>query len=607
MDNELFRRPRKKKPRYSSPAFLAPALLFAAIISGLWLWRGLYPDEPRFNFMLISVNQEPQKMLPGETISIHPTDKVKVLEVSTNILFNRNIRLESEGFDVKALQEQDLVISALLPNQDMFNHYQFKIQVMFEDRELGNTIWDIKPYAEDWLDKADKTIDPGEKIALLEQSLKLLPDDSRVQKKLIDEYISQKLWKKAAPMLEKAAQENPGQEILTKLLKVYNATSNKTKALSVMGDLLKLDPENLDLRLQFAEKLEGAGQKKSAIREYETLLKRVNNNKDKLSLNKRLGYLYSDAKEYKKAIDCYLTATKLDKNDSNLYYNLSYLYDKTNQKADATTYLEKAVTLNTKDVDSRLTLAQDAANKGDMKKAEAHLAQVLKEKPSLMKALLLKAQLLEKQGDKKQLVEIYKKILLQDQNNSTILYNIAALYYETGDYKSSLDYFNRYTNLNPNDVAAHEFVFDICRRLKDDKMAFNEAQTLVNLKSKRTDIYNFMFDYLSRQGNYNEIIRVMENGLKANPNQIELRKYLLSAYLKTGKEDLAIRQMEELLKVKPNDTGLMKNMARIHEKRGRYTKALELYKRIISISPGNEEAEEAYLRLRLKTVGRGGS
>ncbi|SPD73298.1 hypothetical protein PITCH_A1790005 [uncultured Desulfobacterium sp.] len=607
MEDELFRRPRKKKRSYSRPAFLVPTLLFAGIICGLWLWRGLFPDEPRFNYILISVNQEPQKILPGETLAIHPTDKVKVLEISTNILLNRNIRLESEGFDVKALQNEEMAVSLLLPNQDMYNHYQFNVQVMWEDRELGNTNWDIQPYAEDWLDKADKTTDSDKKIALLEQSLKTLPDDSRVQKKLIDEYIAQKLWKKAAPMLEKAAKEKPNEEILTKLLKVYNATSNKTKALSVMESLLKLNPDNLDLRLQYAEKLEEAGQKKTAIREYEVLLKRVGTNKDKLSLNKRLGYLYSEAKEYQKAIVCYLNAAKLDKGDANLYYNLSYLYDKTNKKADATAYLEKAVSLNTKDVDSRLALAQDAVNKGDTKKAEAHLAQILKEKPDSVKALLLKAQLVEKQGDKKQLVEIYKKILSQDKNNATILYNIAALYYEAGDYKSSLDYFKRYMNLNPKDTGAHEFVFDIYRRLKDDKMAFNEAQTLIGLKNNKPDIYNFMFDYLSRQGNYNEIIRVMEQGLKVNPNQIELRRYLLSAYLKTGKDDLAIGQMEELLKAKPNDISLMKNMARLHEKKGRYTKAVELYKRIINISPGDEEAQEAYLRLRLKTVGQGGS
>jgi tetratricopeptide (TPR) repeat protein len=77
---------------------------------------------------------------------------------------------------------------------------------------------------------------------------------------------------------------------------------------------------------------------------------------------------------------------------------------------------------------------------------------------------------------------------------------------------------------------------------------------------------------------------------------------LLFAYLKTGKDDLAVKQIKELLKTKPKDIDLLLQMARLLEKGGNVTEALETYKAIITISPDHEEAEEAYLRLRLKGV-----
>ena len=77
---------------------------------------------------------------------------------------------------------------------------------------------------------------------------------------------------------------------------------------------------------------------------------------------------------------------------------------------------------------------------------------------------------------------------------------------------------------------------------------------------------------------------------------------MVLAYVKTGKDELAIKQIEEILKVRPEDVNLLMHLARLREKNGDFGGALETYKRIISISPGHEDAEEAYLRLRLRRV-----
>ncbi len=72
--------------------------------------------------------------------------------------------------------------------------------------------------------------------------------------------------------------------------------------------------------------------------------------------------------------------------------------------------------------------------------------------------------------------------------------------------------------------------------------------------------------------------------------------------MKTGKEALAIKQIEAILKARPKDVDLLLHLARLREKQEKYAEALKAYKKIIEISPDHEEAEESYLRLRLKGI-----
>lgn len=591
----------KKRPRSTRTAFLIVLLVIIALASGWWLWRGLYPPAPRLNSILLLINHEPRKILPGEPINLHSSDKVRILEVSTNILWNVNVRLVSEGFDVNALRHEDISLSSLLPEQNIFDHYKFQVLVKHRNSNLGHNDWDIQPYAEDWLEKANRTIKDEQRIAVLEQGLRVLPEDSRIWRRLLDEYKSQKHWKRAASMLEQTAETDPNQKILSELLEVYAEMSSRKKIISVLNKLIELDPQDLTLRFQLAEILEESKEYKSAIKHYEELVKRVDKN-DRLPIYKRLGYLYTKTWHYHKAVVYYLKAVELDKKDANIYYNLSYLYDKIKEKEKSYYYLEKAASLKPKDVENRLVLAQRLIKKGDLKKAEKYISEVLKEKPSSLEALLLKARIAEKQGKKHELKKIYKKVLKLDPKNETVLYNLGVLNYESGDLKSSLSYFTKYLKSHPKDVSAHEVVFDIYKKQKNEDLAFNEAAIIVKLDPKKINLYHFMFNYLNSRGDYKELIPILEQGVKSNPEQTDLREQLLFAYLKTGKEDLALKQMDKILKTRPNDVGLLLQKARLLEKQEKFSGALEVYKKIISLSPDNEAAEEGYLRLRLKGV-----
>jgi tetratricopeptide (TPR) repeat protein len=582
-------RKRKKKSIFQNPGFwMIGLLLIAAVASGWLLWQALYAISPRFDFLLVNVNDEPRKILSGETLLLSPKDKVKVLRISSNMVSNLGVRLVAKDFDVNALRYEEMPISALLPKQDIFDHHSFRILIKYRNQDLGYTDWQVQPDLEDWLEKANRTIDNDQRLAILERAVRLAPDAKPLKLRLLDEYKSIKRWKEAAAILEEMAEKSPTQEILTDLMETYTIMHNDEGIISTLKRFAQLNPNDLEVQIQLAEVLEEKGKLKEAIIQYEGLLKRIGEG-DRLPIFIRLGYLYTKIGVFEKAISFYLKAVELKENDANLYYNLSYLYEKTKQQEKADFYLEKAVTLKSEDLEGRLKLAEMLINKNNLPKAEEYLSEVLKENPRSVGALLLMAQVLEKRGAKQELKGIYRRIYSLEPKNETVLYNLAVLEYEAGNLEESLDYFKQYLNSHPEDVAIHRIMFDIYKKQNDMKMAFNQAQILIEMRPTEIDPYHFIFDYLSEQGDYDKLISILRRGLEANSDQAVFRQYLALAYLKKGEELKQARQyVSELLEENPRSLESLLLMAQILEKQGEKEELKRIYKTIHSLEPKNE-------------------
>jgi tetratricopeptide (TPR) repeat protein len=590
----------RKNPRASRTVFwLITLLIIGALVAGWWLWSCLYNVSPQFDFILIQKDDQSLKLLDGETLHLHPNDRIRILNVSTNICFNRGVRLVADEFDIDALRYEEMPFSTLLPNGDILNRYTSRIRVKQYNRDMGYVDIVVEPYVEDWLNKVDRSIDRERRIAILERAMKVMPDNKRIRDRLIEEYKSLKSWYRVALMLEEMAKKNPDKESLYDLLEVYEAMSKRDGIISVLRRLIEADPEDLDLRLRLASTLENAGKVKEAIKEYEDLLKRMAK-EDRLSVYKALGYLYTKTGKTKSAISSYRSAVELDKKDVNLYYNLFFLYQKIGRNERADYYLRKAVSLRPADIEGRLRLAKRLIKKGKLKEAEKYLNTVLKKKPRSAEALLLKADIMEKRKDKEGLKKVYRSMLSLKPKNDTIIYNLGVLEYETGNLKKALSYFKKFLTFRPKDPEVHDFLFDIYRRQKKDQLASVEAQTLIKLRPKEIRYYHFLFQYLNNQGDFKKMIETMKDGTQSHPKSSDLRRYLILAYLKTGDEQLAIDQIDEILKIRPNDIVSLLQLAKLKEKQGNSKESLESYQKIADISPGHEEAEEAYLRLLLQ-------
>ncbi|UCB51148.1 MAG: tetratricopeptide repeat protein, partial [Deltaproteobacteria bacterium] len=261
-----------------------------AFYAGWRLWSCIHNVSPEFNFILLTKNDAPLKLVNGEVLRLHPKDRLKILKVSTNICFNRGVRLVARGIDANALFFEETPLAVLLPDRDIFNQYNFRVIIKQFNQDLGHVDMVVEPHVDDWLERAERIIDRERRVALLERALQLMPKDERIRNRLLGEYKALKDWQKAALILEEMAQEKPDEGFLYDLLDVYESSGRTDKVISVLKRIVKKHPDDVETRLRLASILEKTGKLKEAIREYERLLKRLKET-DMVAIYKTLGYL----------------------------------------------------------------------------------------------------------------------------------------------------------------------------------------------------------------------------------------------------------------------------------------------------------------------------
>ena len=573
--------------------------------------KSLLHPVPVFNHIIIEHNGAKKRLSADQSLHIHPHDSLKIVKIATSIPFNRGVRLYSQGFDINDLRD-GIAIANLLPGQDIFHLYTFTIEIKHRNKRIGKVGLVISPSVEDWLEKAERIIDPKKRTVFLSSAIKETAGDLQLKIRLADEYLAQKKWKEAADIIEGIIKEKPdlpaGRQarlnLLKKLVDAYEHLHHVNKIIATLKKIILTSPEDLEIRLRLAELLEKKGRLKEAVNEYTIILPKLTKD-EKIVCMKNIGYLLFQAGQKKKALQWYLKAAKYDKKDPNLYYNIGSIYDDLKRPKLAEKYLRLALELKKGDIGGRLRLGQSLLKKGKLKEAKKYLKEILKKDPNHLEALILLANIVEKEGDKKTLKKIYEKILSRNPKNTTILFNLGVLETEEGDLKKGLHYFERLVKVDPKDIQARQALFDIYQRQKRNDLAFNQAVMLIDLVPRKITYYSYIFNYLMAMEEFERSAKYILKGVKANPKNLELRQYLILAYLKGGKNKLAEKEIEKALKLKPNDTTLLHQLAKLKEEAGYLEPALQLYKKILDISPGEEKAGEAYLRLRLKILRKG--
>ncbi len=593
------RRPRRRR------SFAWLLVLLAMGAGGVWLWTGIFPENPRFQAMLILRNGDSIRLLNGETLHLRPEDHIRISNITTNILLNRGVRIFSIGLDANALLYEEMPLHRLLPENRTFEHHQFRVEIKRGGSMLGHVTLVVEPSAKDWLARAARIIDPQKRLEHLERALEHHPEDEEILDRIIAENMDLENWKKASAMLEIKARKRPEDEkVLQRLLSVYEAAGDRDGTLSTLRRMADFHSDDPVLAFRIAGKLEDEGRTSEAMEEYERVLGLLEQEEDRAAVLKTLGYMYSQSGDIQRAIERYAEAADIQKDDANLYYNLAGLHDKVGNTEKADEYLKMAVSLEISDVDARMRLAERALKRGGLDEAEEYLKEVLTVEPDYLEAMLLLADVYDQRGERNKLKELYGEMLPLAPENEILIYNLAVLEYEAGDYADSALHLSRYLDLRPDDINARELLLDSFIKLEKWDAASQTGLTLLEHEPENPDYYHIIFDILADQERWNELLPVLKRGVASLPGNPVITDYLILAYLKLGRTTHAMDLMKEALDRRPGDLGLMHRLAQLADRQGEEDLAADTYRKILEIEPEHEEVKEALVRLLVQRARR---
>ena len=407
---------------------------------------------------------------------------------------------------------------------------------------------------------------------------------------------------------------------------IMNLLGNKPKAAEYYKKAVAVAPQDLDLRLTYANSLDANGNEDGAITEYSYVLDRSNiNDKD---------ILYTLERTFKKKLE--------DKSkDANLNADMGAVLQKEGRLDEALSYYKQAETLDPSNINTRINVGTLYQQKEDYRTAIKAYETVLILYPDNVRALLYRAQCYDKLGDKKIADEGYKKVLTLDPDNQeikaqmlanikkdstpeafvqyvkanfaqnnpeNIIYDYALELHRNGNTDNAIAMYKEAINLANTNADAEMYVnlalaqaqrkdFDsalLTLNTANSKFLNNNSikETIKNIQSMQTDTKLTKAAEFYKNQDYKNAITAY---LDITPPTSDTMLAVAGAYQELGDKINAIEYYKKALSLKPVDSNIAFYIASLYGEQENYASAKDYLKKAIAFDKNNSQAIE-YLK-----------
>ncbi len=342
--------------------------------------------------------------------------------------------------------------------------------------------------------------------------------------------------------------------------------NDKTNKKSIEKKTNSLQKDKL---ISNALSLHSGGKIEEALKIYNFLIQ--NKIYDPRVLN-NLGSLYSQLKQFDKAILLFYESIKRFPNSLEAYTNLANILVAKGRSNNAKNILNKAIELNPKYLRSYSILAGILVGEGDLKKAAIFLKKSLEINPKDINALVNLACVLKDSGNPKQAEQFLKDALEINPSSDFALTNLGAVLNELEKFDEGEKYLRKALSMNSSSPMALNNLGNILSNKKNNKEAELCYRKAIETKSDFSLAYNNLGSLLSKQGNLIEAEKFIEKAINFNP-----RFELAYVNLGTIKIDLdKLSEAEELflgaIEINKNYNYAYCNLFRLYEKTNKISK-----------------------------------
>lgn len=358
---------------------------------------------------------------------------------------------------------------------------------------------------------------------------------------------------------------------------------NNTKAVEYYRKAVSLAPDDINLRLNYAKMLDNVGQDDDAVKEFNYILSRVDNDQE---------VLYSLERIYKK---------KLDKNpsDANVTTNLGAILQKQGHLDSALSYYAKAEALDNQNVNARLNAGTVYNQKKDYTKALEAYDSVLLLYPKNVQANLYKAQTLQEQGKTKEAIALYEKVLALEPDNDAASYSLKNLLRATLSTSDFVDYVKKHSTTGKPADELYLYALDLH---KDNKLddAISIYKEVIAMDTHNAEVYVNLAIALSQKKDYDNAISILKIANAKFPNNEQIKETIVSingevndVKLEKASKYYMAGNYNEALKIynaiTPKTEDIMLTIATCWQNSGKTQEALNAYKKAFELNPKNSD------------------
>ena len=388
------------------------------------------------------------------------------------------------------------------------------------------------------------------------------------------------------------------QEVTIWLARLYRLHNEPEKAESVLGGLLKDDPENDAAVEQLTQLLLDQNKAEEAI----SLLNGMIGRSPSATLYDHLGDAYTQTHDFPKAETAYRKAVDLDPSELTHLRGLAQTLLSEEKYTQALTSYEKLSDMLPDDADTYLRIAQIYRELHQLDKAEENLVKARQYAPGSLEVMYNEAMIYESQGrfedairvlsDAVTGVKAQSKVLPSRRRSLSILYQqLGMLYKDTQNYQAAVYTFQELSRLgDEEDRRARLLIMDTYRQARDLPKALQAGKEAIAKYPDDSSIRSSLAMMLGEAQQPDEAIKLLQAGLKGGAGDRETYLNYAQIYERSHRfteAETAARKAESLA-LQPADNELAwLILGAIFERQKQYDKAEEQFKKVIDVNPKN--------------------
>jgi len=365
----------------------------------------------------------------------------------------------------------------------------------------------------------------------------------------VDLLILNKEYSKALSEIENRLEEKPTAALFLKKGSVYQVQQDYQNAINAYSEGLLLEPENTSLLEEMAECFSVLGNNVDAIAFYE---KAKNLNPNNLVLAGKLGRVYINEKEYKKAYDVFSSIYSQD--SSNVFWNkqLAYCAFRTFNREEAVKLYEKVIAENPRDHTSYINLINAYNWKKEANQIMSVIQKGQREFPADPELRYEEAMFFfktKRYGPAMVSFDKYFEVEKQPDYETLMNYGIATYFAEFED--KALDIFGGLYAQNPNDPLVMYYQSLCYKKLKD----YEQSEKLMKwaIEGSTPDYVAEMYHHLGQiygqERKFKESVEALEKAYELNPEKVEVLFEVATTYEEfNSNKTLALNYYQTYLK-----------------------------------------------------------